>query len=119
MGATVLIVDDHPVCRQAAQALLEDEGYEVVAAEACGRDALAAVDRLRPGIVVLDVGLPDIDGIEVARRLAAEGGANAPAVVLTSSRALSDLRATPEECGAVGVIPKDQLSGTAIAALAA
>jgi two-component system, NarL family, response regulator EvgA len=119
VAATVLIVDDHPVCLRAARALLEDEGYEVVAAAASGRDALAAANRLRPGIVVLDVGLPDMDGVEVARQLTAHGAPTAPAVVLTSSRDPSDLGEVAEDCGARGLIPKDQLSGTAIAALAA
>jgi two-component system, NarL family, response regulator EvgA len=116
---TVLIVDDHPVCRRAAAELLQEDGYEVVAAEASGREALAAVARLRPGIVLLDVGLPDMDGLEVARRLTANGHGPAPAIVLASSRDPSDLGDVVERCGARGAIAKDRLSGTAIAALAA
>jgi DNA-binding NarL/FixJ family response regulator len=117
MAATVLIVDDHAGCRRAARALLEDEGFEVVAEEASGREALAAAEALRPGIVVLDVGLPDVDGIEVARRLTA-GGHPSPTVVLTSSRDPADLAEVAAGCGACGLIAKDELSGTAIAALA-
>jgi two-component system, NarL family, nitrate/nitrite response regulator NarL len=119
VAATVLIVDDHPVCRRAAAELLTEDGYEVVGAEASGQDALAAADRLHPGIVVLDVGLPDMDGLEVARRLTARRNGTVPAVVLASSRDPSDLGDVAERCGARGAIAKDALSGNAIAALAA
>jgi DNA-binding NarL/FixJ family response regulator len=114
---TVLIVDDHPAVRQAARRVLEEDGFEVVAERGSGREALEAADRLRPGIVLLDVTLPDADGIEVARRLAE--AREAPAVVLTSSRSRSDLRDAVEDCGARGFIAKEELSGPAIAALAA
>lgn len=118
MTRTVLIVDDHPAVRRAARRALENDGFEVVAEKGSGREAIEAAGRLRPGIVVLDVGLPDCDGVEVARRLTAQDGA-APAVVLTSSRAGDDLGDAVEDCGALGFIAKDQLSGPAIEALAA
>lgn len=114
---TVLLVDDHPDVRRAARRMLEEDGFEVVAEGASARDALKAADRLRPGIVVLDVELPDADGVEVARRLTAAG--EAPAVVLTSSRSEADLGDALEGCGALGFIAKHELSGPAIEALAA
>jgi DNA-binding NarL/FixJ family response regulator len=111
---TVLIVDDHPGFRRAARALLEAEGYEVVGESATGNDALAAVARFRPQLVLLDIGLPDLDGLEVCRRLAGTG----PTVVLTSSRDAADYPGV-ERTGARGFIPKAELSGDALAALAA
>ena len=69
--------------------LLEAEGYSVVGEAEDGLSALRAVEELRPDVVLLDVQLPDIDGIEVAARLTANG--SAPAIVLTSSRDLADL----------------------------
>jgi DNA-binding NarL/FixJ family response regulator len=113
---TVLIVDDHAGYRSAARALLEAEGYEVVGESATGREALEQSKRLRPALVLLDIGLPDIDGIEVAGRLTAGGGA--PAVVLTSSRDGTGCDQVFRNCGARGFIPKAELSGDAIAALA-
>jgi DNA-binding NarL/FixJ family response regulator len=114
MLQTVLIVDDHPGFRRAARALLEAEGFDVVAESATGGDALLAVDRFHPQLVLLDVGLPDLDGLEVCRRLAGTG----PVVVLTSSRDASDYPGV-ERIGARGFIPKAELSGDALAALAA
>src|SRR5829696_4465444 len=67
---TVLIVDDHPGFRSAARALLEADGFDVVGEAADGESALAAAERLRPGLVVLDIQLPDLDGFVVAERLA-------------------------------------------------
>jgi CheY-like chemotaxis protein len=69
MRPTVLIVDDHAGFRRAARAVLEAEGYDVVAESATGGEALEAAERVQPTLVLLDIGLPDIDGIEVAARL--------------------------------------------------
>lgn len=115
MPRTVLIVDDHPGFRRAARALLEAEGYVVVGESATGVEALEAVERFHPELVLLDVGLPDVDGLEVCRRLAGTGG---PAVVLTSSRDASDYPGV-ERIGARGFIPKAELSGDTLAAMAA
>jgi two-component system response regulator EvgA len=114
---TVLIVDDHAGFRRAARAVLEAEGFTVVGESATGAEALAAVALLRPRLVLLDVGLPDLDGIEVAGRLTTAD--RALHVVLTSSRDAADYRSLLRGCGACGFIPKAELSGAAVAALAA
>ena len=117
MPPTVLIVDDHAGFRSAARAMLEAEGYRVVAESATGGEALEAAERMRPMVVLLDIGLPDIDGIEVAGRLTAIDPERA--VILTSSRDGSDYQPLLARCGARGFIAKAELSGLAIAALAA
>jgi DNA-binding NarL/FixJ family response regulator len=117
MPQTVLIVDDHAGFRRAARAILEAEGYEVVGESATGMDALAAVKRLRPKLVLLDIGLPDLDGIEVAGRLTTAD--RSLAVVLTSSRDACDCAPHLERSGACGFIPKAELSGAAVAAITA
>jgi two-component system response regulator EvgA len=116
MPHTVLIVDDHAGFRHAARALLEADGFRVVGESATGCDGVRAAERLRPDLVLLDVGLPDVDGMAVAERLARSGG---PAVVLTSSRDASDYPPHFMHCGARGFIAKAELSGPALAALAA
>ena len=95
--------------------LLESEGYEVIGEAEDGNSALRAVHELNPDIVLLDVQLPDIDGIEVASQLTANG--SGPAVVLTSSRDLADLGPVRDRCNVRGFIPKAELSGAALEAL--
>ena len=114
---SVLIVDDHPTFRATAHALLEAEGFDVVGEAEDGASALDAAKRLEPDVVLLDVQLPDLDGFEVAARLAAEGGG--PRVVLVSSRDGSDFGSLVERSGAAGFIPKAELSGSAVANLLA
>jgi DNA-binding NarL/FixJ family response regulator len=114
---TVLIVDDHAGFRRAARAILEADGYMVIAESATGGDALEAAARVRPALVLLDVGLPDINGIEVATLLTAADSNRA--VILVSSRDASDYESCLAECGARGFITKAELSGSAVAALAA
>jgi DNA-binding NarL/FixJ family response regulator len=115
MAETVLIVDDHAPFRALARALLQLEGFEVVGEAADARSALDAVARLRPSVVVLDVQLPDLDGFEVARRLAQAG--DPPAIVLVSTRDSSSYRRRLADSPARGFIPKSDLSGAAVAAL--
>jgi DNA-binding NarL/FixJ family response regulator len=112
---TLLIVDDHDEFRRFARTLLEAEGFDVAGEAADGESALAAVAELRPDAVLLDVQLPDGDGIEVARRLAAAPGA--PQVVLTSTRDAADYGSRLEDAPARGFVPKQRLSGAALAAL--
>src|SRR4051812_38760206 len=112
---TVLIVDDHPSFRASAHALLEAEGFEVVGEAEDGASAIEAVEQLHPDVVLLDVQLPDIDGFEVTRRLTSNG--NGPSVVLVSSRELSDYGPLVPSCGARGFLPKNELTGAAVAEL--
>jgi DNA-binding NarL/FixJ family response regulator len=112
---TVLIVDDHAAFRASARALLEAEGFEVVGEAADGAGAVAAVAALRPKIVLLDIQLPDVDGLAVAEQLAA--AFDAPAVVLISSRDAATYGPRLQGTPARGFIPKSGLSGEALAAL--
>jgi DNA-binding NarL/FixJ family response regulator len=115
MAWTVLIVDDHPGFRGFARRLLEADGFTVVGEAGDGTSALAAVDALEPELVLLDIVLPDTDGFAVADRLAQR--ADAPAVVLTSSREAADFGCRLEQTAAHGFIHKDDLSGYALVAL--
>lgn len=117
MSRTVLVVDDHPGFRARARLLLESEGYEVVGEAADGATAVAEAQRLRPDIVLVDVQLPDLDGFDVAAQITEAD--QAPAVVLTSSRDWSESAELILRSGARGFLPKDQLSGGAVAELLA
>jgi len=80
-----------------------------------GMSALAAVDALKPEVVLLDIVLPDTDGLAIAATLAQR--ANAPAVVLTSSRERADFGRRLEQAPAKGFLHKDDLSGRALVSL--
>jgi DNA-binding NarL/FixJ family response regulator len=113
VAGTVLIVDDHASFRRSARALLELDGFDVIGEAADGASALELAERLRPDLVLLDIALPDTSGFDVAERLA-----TGPAkVILTSSREQRDLGRRLGRSGALGFVPKDQLSGPALAAL--
>jgi DNA-binding NarL/FixJ family response regulator len=108
----ILIVDDHAGFRRFARAFLEAAGHEVVGESGTAAAAIAAARRLRPDAVLLDVGLPDMDGFEVARELA--GG---PAVVLTSSRSAAEYGSRMSTTPAAGFIAKSDLSRAALGRL--
>jgi DNA-binding NarL/FixJ family response regulator len=117
MGKTIVIVDDHAGFRASARRILEADGFDVVGEAADGRSGIAAVSELRPQVVLLDVQLPDMDGVAVAGELS--GAADPPAVVLTSSHDREDLGDSVAASGARGFIPKGELCGAAICAAVA
>jgi DNA-binding NarL/FixJ family response regulator len=113
--STILIIDDDARFRTQAGELLEADGFVVIGHAGDGAAGLEAAHKLRPDFVLLDIGLPDVDGFEVARRLPVDGWR--PRVVLTSSR---DARAYGRRLTSVeylGFLPKEQVSGAAIRAL--
>jgi DNA-binding NarL/FixJ family response regulator len=113
---SVLIVDDHAPFREAARMLLEGAGYTVVGESEDATGAVEAAIRLHPAIVLLDIGLPDGDGFEVAERLARSD--DPPAVILISSREVAWYRRRLADSPARGFIAKGELSAGAVEALA-
>lgn len=91
--------------------MLEAGGFEVVGEADDGAAAVDAAGDLAPDLVLLDVQLPDASGLELAGRLSANGG---PAVILTSSRPADQLGPDLTSRGALGFIPKDELTASAI-----
>src|SRR5580765_8538474 len=114
--STILIVDDDSRFRAQARDVLAADGFVVIGEAVDGVSGLEAARALQPDFVLLDIGLPDIEGFEVARVLAVDGPP--PLIVLTSSR---DARAYGRRLTnghALGFIPKEQISGAAIRGLA-
>lgn len=97
----VLVVDDNPSIRTLVAELLELAGYAVATA-ADGLEALRAVERARPALVILDMHMPGLDGWGFARELRARG-LELPMLVVTSA---PDARRWADEIGAVGCLPK-------------
>ena len=85
---TVLLVDDDPAIRRAVTAGLELEGFAVVAASG-GRAALEAIERVHPAVILLDLNMPDLDGLEVLGRLR-DGGDQTPVCILSARDEIDD-----------------------------
>lgn len=115
MPERVLIVDDHVGFRRLARLLVEEMGHVVVGEAGTGAEALSEARRLKPDLVLLDVQLPDIDGLVVAKSLNSEP--LPPAVVLVSSRDATDYGPRLDGCGALGFIAKADLSAESLTAL--
>ena len=86
-SARILLVDDDAAIQRSTGLLLRSRGYEVVAAET-GVAALKAFAERTPDLVVLDLGLPDIEGVEVCRRMRAES--QVPILVLSARTGETD-----------------------------
>ena len=112
MTRTVLIVDDYEPFRESARGLLESGDFDVVGEAEGGRDAVRLAEELRPDVVLLDVHMPDVDGFEVAERLAQLE--SPPVVVLTSSR--DDYAPLVAGSAAHAFVRKDALSAETLAA---
>ncbi len=111
MQLRALLVDDDSRFRAMARRALIADGVDVVAEVAKGAEVQEAVRVWQPDVVLLDIGLPDVDGLEVARRLRAEAGG--PVVILISSRDAAYGRQVANGVAA-GYIPKDELSLAAV-----
>jgi DNA-binding NarL/FixJ family response regulator len=109
MAASVLIVDDDPRFRRLAERLLTSVGLNVISQANSAGAGMAAARAIKPDAILLDVMLPDGDGLTIAREFVALPGH--PRVLLTS---ISGDVAGPEEVGssgAIGFVPKDELPG--------
>jgi DNA-binding NarL/FixJ family response regulator len=103
----VLIVDDQAPFRRAARAVITaTPGFEVVGEAESGEEAVEMADALAPGMVLMDINLPGINGIEATRRITA---AHPEAVVmLLSTYQSGDLPADAETCGAAAYVHKEE-----------
>ena len=114
--STIVIIDDDPRFRGQIAALLEGDGFSVLGEAADGATGVEAARALLPEFVLVDIGLPDIDGFEVARRLPIDGWR--PLVVLTSSRDARAYGARLTDDAWQGFLPKELISGAALRAAA-
>ena len=109
----VLTVDDQAVFRMVAREVVDaTPGFEVLGEAASGEEALVVADELDPDLVLLDVRLPGIDGIETASRL---GAAHPEAVIVLASTV--EVKPFPRGCGAATFIRKQDLRPDVLARL--
>ena len=115
---TVVIVDDHPVVRAGMRTVLDRAADVTVVAEgATGTDALRLVEQHRPDVLVLDVNLPDLSGVEVTRRLHDQGAATA--ILILTIHDDSQIVFGLLESGAIGYVLKDEALETLASAVRA
>jgi DNA-binding NarL/FixJ family response regulator len=69
MGVSVLLADDHPVFRQGLRALLERERFEILGEASDGLEAIAMAERLQPNVVVIDLAMPALNGVDASREI--------------------------------------------------
>ena len=112
MNGSVLVVDDDPAFRRLAQRILEAFGLAVAGEADTAASAISAAGALRPDAVLVDVGLPDSDGMALARELVALPWR--PRVVLTSSNAEAATASEVRRSGAEAFVPKNELPSTAL-----
>lgn len=118
MATRLLIADDHGVMRAGLQAILEDEpDLQIVGVAANGEEAVRLAVSQQPDIALLDIGMPDIDGIDVTRKLA-EVAPDTRVVILSVHEEASLLRAAIK-AGAYGYVVKRALEEELIAAIRA
>ena len=101
----VLVVEDHDDTRLMLRVMLELRGLEVVEA-ADGEEAVSAAERARPGLILMDGNLPQLDGLTAARRIRESKAARHVPVVILSGHAEPDYRARALASGCDGFIVK-------------
>jgi DNA-binding NarL/FixJ family response regulator len=112
VNGSVLVVDDDPAFRQLARRVLAAFGLDVVGEAETAVSARTVADALRPDAVLVDVGLPDADGVAVARELT--GLPWCPRVVLTSTDTDAAPPSEVRASGAEAFVPKSELLDAAL-----
>jgi CheY-like chemotaxis protein len=103
--ARILLVEDNETIRRAFSILLEESGYEVLQAGS-GSEALEISARLVPDLVLMDLGLPDINGLEVTRQLRSDPATSGIVIVAITGRALETDQAACLAAGCSGYLAK-------------
>lgn len=112
----VLVVDDHESFRRTAAAVVEaTDGFAVAGSAATGEEALTLARAIAPDLVLMDVNLPGIDGLDATRRLRSLD--HPPAVVLLSTYDEDDFGGRARECGAADYVAKSSFGTERLASV--
>jgi DNA-binding NarL/FixJ family response regulator len=118
MTVTILIADDHKILREGLKSLLEKQpGFAVVAESEDGISAIDGVKKHKPDIAIIDIGMPDLNGIEVTRKIRSE--TTATKVIALSMHADRRFVMGVLEAGAKGYLLKDSAFAELVTAVAA
>ena len=112
----VVVADDHPLFLDALEAILAtDDRIEVVGRARNGREAVECVRKLRPDLILMDISMPVLDGIDATEQIRAEHG-DACILMLTGSNASADVDRA-RRAGAIGYVTKDRIAAELIDAI--
>ena len=115
--STVFIVDDHPVIRLAIRMLLEHEGYEIVGETDNGVDAMQMIRECVPDLIILDISIPKLDGLEVLSRFNTMNSTLKTLVLTAQSPKLFAMRCM--QSGAAGYVCKQEELSELVSAIKA
>jgi DNA-binding NarL/FixJ family response regulator len=116
MGIRVLIADDHRLFAEALEAILAgDDRIELVGKASNGRDAVRLSEKRRPDVVLMDISMPLMDGIEAAEEIRA-AGEDVRILMLTGSNSRSDVDRA-RKAGAAGYVTKDRIAAELVQAI--
>ncbi len=105
MTIRLLLADDHTMVRQSMRRSMEEAGFEIVGEAADGREAVELAAQLAPDVVLMDVSMPVLGGIEATRQVRQAPGA--PQVVMLTMHVDADVVRQSLQAGAVGYLTKD------------
>ncbi|HVF33133.1 MAG TPA: response regulator transcription factor [Acidimicrobiales bacterium] len=105
MTVRLLLADDHRMVRQSMRRSMEDAGFDVVAEASDGQEAVRLAADLRPDVVLMDVSMPVLDGVEATRQV--RSGGTGTQVVMLTMHADADVVRRALQAGAVGYLTKD------------
>lgn len=114
---SVFIVDDHPVIRLAVRMLLEHEGYKVVGESDNGVDAMQMIRECMPDLIILDIGIPKLDGLEILSRFNAMSTPIKTLVLTAQTPTLFGIRCM--QSGACGYVCKREALSELVSAIKA
>ena len=110
MSLRLLLADDHPLIREGLRSSLADQGFTVVAEAEDGKTAVDLALEHRPDVVVMDIGMPELDGLEATRRIL-RARPTARVLVLTAHDD-EDMRQAAKDAGAMGYVVKSASTKT-------
>ena len=116
MSVRVLIVDDHRLFAEALRAILSaDRRIEVVGLASSGEEAVQQAEELEPDVVLMDISMPGVDGVEATRRIRL-GVPGSQVLIVTGSNSRRDVDAA-RSAGAAGYVTKDRIAAELIGAI--
>lgn len=105
MTIRLMLVDDHSVLRQGMRRTFEEEGYEVVAEANDGNEAIRLASQFTPDVIVMDVSMPGMDGVEATRRIIAANPSQR--IVMLTMHIDHAVMSDALKAGAIGYVTKD------------